>query len=52
MINSNVLPQGLSLKLNALGLENSRRVKKDGFVYFGYQTDTGKVYLNDLKKLS
>jgi len=41
-----VLPQGLNLKINALGLENSRRGKRDGFVYFGYQTDTDKVFNN------
>jgi hypothetical protein len=38
-----VLPQGIILKINALGLENSMRTKKDGIIYFGFQEDLRNV---------
>jgi len=41
-----VLPQGIILKVNAMGLENSIRGKKDGIVYFGFQESLKEVFLN------
>lgn len=31
------------MKINALGLENSMRTKKDGIIYFGFQEDLKNV---------
>lgn len=42
-MNSSVLPQGMILKINALGLENSVRKQNDGVTYFGYQDDNSDV---------
>ena len=39
VINSWNLPEGLMLKINKYGIENSLRKKKDGIVFFGYQND-------------
>ena len=44
-MNSSVLPQGMILKINALGLENSSRKQNDGVTYFGYQEDNSEVIL-------
>lgn len=43
IINSNVLPQGIVLKINAMGLENSLRDKGDGYTFFGYQENLNNV---------
>lgn len=43
-----MLPQGLILRINALGLENSLRNAKDGYVFFGsqeYSENVIKKYL-------
>ena len=42
-MNSSVLPQGLVLKINAMGIQNSLRNKKDGYVFFGSQEFSDSV---------
>ena len=37
------LSQINTLKINPTGLENGRRNKKDGFVYFGYETNEDEI---------
>ena len=37
IINSNVEPKGLVLKIDPYGLENGKRNKFDGYTYFGYE---------------
>jgi hypothetical protein len=47
VINSTVLPQGLILKINSQGIENSLRSEKDGFVYFGCEASENPAKQND-----
>ena len=44
-MNSSVLPQGMVLKINALGLENSIRKQNDGITYFGYKDENSDVII-------
>jgi hypothetical protein len=39
VISSVILPEGLILKIDIFGLENSIRDKRDGYVYFGSEND-------------
>lgn len=39
VLNSWNLPEGLMLKINKYGIQNSLRKKNDGIVYFGYQNE-------------
>ena len=50
IINSWMLPKGLTLKINPFGLENSLRSVKDGITYFGFQeeTETAPYYVDYL----
>ena len=43
IINSWMLPKGLTLKINPFGLENSLRSVKDGITYFGFQEETETI---------
>jgi hypothetical protein len=38
------MPQGIIIKINATGIENSLRNIKDGNAYFGFQEDISNVF--------